>query len=202
MSLAGRGSNNLSRTSINHRTPSTVQRSEAVADPQLGPYKRRIQLWLSDLHHKVRHTLQLFFVYLHIRVGKTPPQPVFRSLGFFGISDFRKKMRVFGDGYFCVNNPDTTSNRAQFKGQPVPFRGQELWGTRSLDASAGPPPPLRTCQLSAVGSQLNSLVTINVENSLQCVEHSLLPEVNISSTTHVHLLRWSHGKQHPTEEGK
>ena len=32
-------------------------------------------------------------------------------------------------------------------------------------------------------------------NSLQCVERSLVPKAKISSTTHVQLLQWPHGKQ-------
>ena len=36
-------------------------------------------------------------------------------------------------------------------------------------------------------------------NSLQCVERGLLPYVQISLTTHVHLLEWLHGIQQPHE---
>ena len=38
--------------------------------------------------------------------------------------------------------------------------------------------------------------------SLHCVERNLLPKVHYSSTTHVHLLQWLHGKQQEHYENK
>ena len=38
-------------------------------------------------------------------------------------------------------------------------------------------------------------VVVDFFNSLQCVERRLLPKAKISSTTHVQLLQWLHGKQ-------
>ena len=36
---------------------------------------------------------------------------------------------------------------------------------------------------------------IEIINSLQCIKRSLVPKAKISSTTHVQLLQWLHGKQ-------